>query len=264
MFEDSFMQVALIVGTLAAGLCAYLGNFILLKKMTFISIALAEIAALGVALGFLLNISPNTVSLMATILGILFFWFRSKKLTTPHESIIGLIYAVSAALGILLIARNPLMESTGIDLISGNLLYCNYADIWNMVIIVIIISIVHIIFYKEFIFISFDRETAQAEGLKTGFYDFVLMLTIGLCISFCMKLTGVLFVFASMIIPGLITLNLFKKVSYIIFSSIIIAAICVVLGISASYKFDLPTSPSIICFYGIFYLFSQIGKKLSI
>lgn len=254
MFEESFMKIALIIGILTGALCSYLGNFILLRKMTFVSIALSEVAALGVAVGLLLNFSPNISAFLATFLGILFFWYRSKKLTGIHEGVIGLIYAVSAALGIVLIARSPLIEARGIDLISGNLLYCTFKDIINVSIVTIIVALIHALFFKEFIFISFDRETAQTEGLKTSILDFMLLMTIGICISFCMKLTGILFVFSSMIIPGMIALNIFKKIKYIFIGSGFTVIICIVCGLITSYKFDTPTSPTIICFYGLVYI----------
>jgi ABC-type Mn2+/Zn2+ transport system permease subunit len=77
-----------------------------------------------------------------------------------------------------------------------------------------------------------------------------------------MKLTGILFVFSSMIIPGIITMSLFRHIKTVMLGAPLIALTCVFIGLYFSYKVDTPTSPTIICFYGLSYLLLIIPKKL--
>lgn len=262
MFEYEFIKIALLVGVFSSLLCSYVGNFILLRKMTFISIALSEIAAVGVALGLMFSVSINLCAFFSVLLGVLFFWYQNKKMVATSESFIGCVYAVSAALGIVLVSKNPMMESMGVDLISGNLLYSSYGDVWLVLKVVAVVFFLHVLFFKEFLFISYDRETAVAQSLPVNLYDFILMFSIGLCIAFCMKFTGVLFVFASMIIPPLIALLCFHRIWAVFCGAAVFSCVCVVLGVSVSYNYDLPTSPSIIVFYGLLYLLAWCAKRI--
>jgi len=253
MFSEPFMLIALAVGLLTGGLCAYLGNFLLLKNMTFLSIALSEIAALGVAIGLGLGLQPGFAALLLTFAAVAWFWQQGRKGHRTNEGVIGVLYATSAALAIIVIARNPMLESRGVDLVSGNLLYCTGVDLVAVAAVTMVVALPHILFRRQFLFVSFDQETAKAQGLRSDAWDLALMLSIGLCISVCMRFAGVLFVFASLIIPGMTGLVLFRRVGTIFVASMVLVLAAVILGFAASYRYDLPTSPAVICFYALFY-----------
>jgi ABC-type Mn2+/Zn2+ transport system permease subunit len=253
MFSEPFMLIALGVGLLTGALCAYLGNFLLLKNMTFISIALSEIAALGVAVGLTLHFLPSVSALLLTFVAVIWFWQQGRKGRRANEGQIGVLYAASAALATIVIARNPMLESHGVDLINGNLLYCTDVDLLVMALVSCIVALPHVLFRRQFLFVSSDQETAKAQGLRSDLWDLLLMLSIGLCISLCMRFAGVLFVFASLIIPGMAGLVLSRRVSLVFCASVLIALCSVFLGFITSYRFDLPASPAIICVYALSY-----------
>lgn len=262
MFEEEFLRIALIIGGFSAGLCAFMGHFILMKKMTFIGIALSEIAALGMAVGYLAQLYPPLCSFLAVLAVIITLWVQSAKLSVPHESMIGLIYALAAAGGILVVSKCPLLESSGVDLVNGNLLFCTQADLKQIVPVGLALVLCFMMFFKEFLFTAFDRETAATCGLKSSFWDLFLLLTIGVWISVCIRITGVLFVFSSLIIPPLCVLNVFKNFRMIFFSSVLLAFAAVALGLRYSFLYDLPASPSIVTAYGVFYLGSLLLKRI--
>lgn len=254
MLLDPLLLTALGVGLLSAGLCAYIGNFILMKNMTFIAMALSQIAALGVALGFLFNILPDLAALAAAVAAALFFWHRGGGAQGEGEGMIGFIYVTCAALVLIVVSLNPRLESHGIDLVSGNLLYSTGDDLVLVAITVLTVGVIHAAFRRQFLFISFDAETAQVIGHRTRSLDLLLMLTIAVTVAFCMKLTGMLFVFASLVVPGLTALALAGRVRWVFILSVTIAVTGVLVGTVASFHLDLPTSPAIICCYAVAYL----------
>lgn len=201
ILNETFFRYALISGVIIGGLCAYLGIYIILRRIVFIGLALSEIAALGVALGLFLGWKTDVVSLISVLLGTIFFWkpYRSESYT--NESLVGFVYAMASAVGVLLIVKNPAIESAGIDLIGGNILYTTTSDIWTLLVLSIIVFTLHIALAKEFLFVSFDRETASTVGLKTNLYEFLLYISIGVVIALSMRTGGIIFVFGSLIIP---------------------------------------------------------------
>lgn len=254
VFTEPFLLIALGVGLLTAVMCAYVGNFVLMKGMTFIAIALSEIAALGVALGFVFHLLPDAAALAAELAGVIYFWRHSRAGKGQTDGVIGFIYATAAAVVLLIISKNPRLEAHGIDLISGNLLYSTLPDLVVIALVALVIAVLHLLFRREFLFVSFDRETARTLGLKSGGFDLLLMLTFGVVIAFSMKLTGMLFVFASLIVPGLAALSVARRVHRVFLASVVFAAAAVVIGLTASFHFDLPSSPTIICVYALCFL----------
>ncbi len=262
ILNATFFRYALISAVIIGGLCAFLGVYIILRRIVFIGLALSEVAALGVALGLILGWRADVVSLIATLAVTLFFWRPHKRESSTNESLIGFVYITAAALGILLIARTPAIKSANVDLIGGNILYTTTSDIWMLSVMAAVMIVLHIALAKEFLFVSFDKETAHTLGLKTNFYDFILYISIGVVIALSMRTGGVLFVFGSLIIPGLIGLTLFTKMKYIFISAVCIAAFSAIIGIFLSYFWDLPSSPTILCVYGIIFIIANLVKRI--
>ncbi|MBU4376646.1 MAG: metal ABC transporter permease [Candidatus Omnitrophica bacterium] len=254
IFKEPFMETALLGGLIVGLICAYLGVFVILKRIVFMGIVLSEVAALGVAIGLFVGISPMFSAFILTILAVLLFWIPFTEKNISREALLGFTYAFCAAMAIILIAKNPIAEARGLNLISGNLLYTTWSDIKLLGIAAAIILFTNMIFFKEFIFISFDRETAFTTGLKTNLLDFLLYLTIGTAISLSMKICGVIFVFASLIIPAMGGLLIAKTIGKIFISSILIALFSVLIGLWLSYKLDLPSGPAIVGLYGLFFI----------
>ena len=263
MLLDPLLLTALGVGLLSAGLCAYIGNFVLMKNMTFIAMALSQIAALGVVLGFLLHVMPDLAALAASVAAALLFWYRERWCQGRAEGTIGFIYVTCAALVLIVVSLNPRLEAQGIDLVSGNLLYSTGEDLGMVAITVLAVGLIHAGFRRQFLFVSFDAETAQVLGQRARSLDLLLMLTIAITVAFCMKLTGMLFVFASLVVPGLTALTLAGRVRWVFTLSVAVALAGVLVGTIASFHLDLPTSPTIICCYAVVYLGTAAWRSVA-
>lgn len=262
IFKESFMQTALIAGLLGAGLCSYLGVFVVLKRIVFIGVALSEIAILGVALGLFVGIDPSALAFALTICAAAFFWAQAAEKDISLESIIGFGYVFSMAASIILIVKNPLAESRGVDFISGNLLYAGWQDIKILGIAALFVLLIHLAFFKEFIFVSFDYETAKTSGIRANLFDFLFFINLGAAISLSMKICGVVFVFASLVVPAMIALRAAKSIGSIFFVSCLSSGLCVVIGLLLSYMGDLPPGPAIAGVYTMVFILMISAKKL--
>jgi len=263
IFKEPFIQTAFWGGIITSLLCAYLGVFVILKRIVFLGIALSQVAALGVALGLFIGINPILSAFLLTILGIVLFWIPFTERNISREALLGFAYAFCSATAIILIAKNPLAEAQGLNLISGNLLYTSWLDIKILAVASLFILALHLTFLKEFIFVSFDRETAFTMGIPANVIDFLLYLSIGITISLSMKICGIVFVFASLIIPAMIGLTLAKQTGMIFFLSCLTAALCVIIGIFLSYIWDFPLGPMIVGLYSfLFFVIAGIKAVL--
>ncbi len=262
LIKEPFFITTLLSGLLVAVLCGYLGLFIHLKKVIFISIALSEIAALGIVLGIIFGFEPTLASIVLTMIGVFLLSTENFLKNYSKESVVGFIYVLCISMAIILISKNPAIEAGHTDFASGNLLYSTWTDVMWIGVVGGIIMLIHIIFGKYFFYISFDSLSAASVGIKIYFYDLLLYLTLGMAISVSMKISGVLFVFASLVMPVMCGLVFAKNIKSIAIISFLVSVLSVVLGIVISYFFDFPTSPTIVIIYCLFFGVFSIIKKL--
>lgn len=253
-FRLPFMQAALASGCLIAAVCAYLGVFLILKRMVFVGVALSEIAAVGIALGLLVGMDPYWCAFTLVFIGVLLFWFSRKIMILSQESLIGFAFACAASLSILLVAKIPMAEAEGLNLLEGNLLFATSKEILFLAAAGTILLAIHLVFFRKFLFCSFDRDTSCTMGINADLYDFLIYTTIGAMIAISMKIAGVIFVFASMIIPALTGLVLSRRIVTVLLISVMSSIFCVFSGVYFSYIQDLPTGPSIVGVFSILFL----------
>jgi len=266
IFSERFIQVGLTASLILGGICAYLGVFLILKRIVFVGAALSQMAAVGVVIGHMIGhqigLNLEALAFLFSILGVLLFWMPVSGGSITRESLIGYTYIFASALAILIIAKDPLAEAENIDLFSGNILFVTGFDLFLISIISGLIFIVHMIFRKEFVFVSFDPTTAQTLKIPARFYDFLIYLTLGIAISVGIRSAGMLFIFSSLIIPAMIGMTLFQRLIWIFLASVISVWISSVFGIVFSYKFDMPTGPTISVANAIMLLISLFVKRI--
>ena len=254
LFRDA-LYGALVIGVA----CSALGVYVVLRRIVFVGAALAQISSAGIALAmwlaglgvalFGLTSHPVALSLIVTLTGALFFAGGGRPRIPPDASI-GVAYAVAAALGILLIAKAVTGEAHDIFL-QGNILGITRSDTIVLLAVSIPVLLVHLVFYKEFLFVSFDRETARTLGYNITFWNLLLYLTLGLVIAFAMQFAGVMLVFNFLVLPAVTGMLLSRRMGGMFAWAIGSALVAALVGFSISVPFDLPSGPAIIAVSGV-------------
>lgn len=263
MLQQPFMHQIFVGGVLIAALCAYLGVYIVLKRIVFVGAALAQASSAGVALAFFLSarfsglrgfdferLAPVTA--LAFTLGVVMLLALQKpKLVITHEASIGIYYAVLSAVAVLLLAVAAQGEADILNLLFGNILAISWLQVGLLLGLVVVVGALHACFSKEFLFVSFDPEMAQTLGLRAAFWDLLLYLSLGLTISLTIRMAGALVVFTYLVIPAATALVLCGQARLIFWAAIIIGVLDTLGGISLSYILDLPTGSTIIALSGL-------------
>ena len=172
VLKEPFLRYALVAGLLAGSVCAFLGAYVILRRIVFLGVALSEAAALGVALGLFAGWNPEVTASSVTLLTALLFSLSARFRVLSQESLIGWAYVVAAGVAIILIARNPVAEAHGLDVVSGSLLYASGREIWQLGILAAAVLLVFTALHRMLIFVSFDKETARSMGIPTSAYEF--------------------------------------------------------------------------------------------
>jgi ABC-type Mn2+/Zn2+ transport system permease subunit len=170
------------------------------------------------------------------------------------------VYAVAAALGILLIAKAKTGEAHDIFL-QGNILGITHSDTMVLLAVAVPVLLVHLVFFKEFLFVSFDRETARTLGYNVVFWNLLLYLTIGLVIAFAMQFAGVMLVFDFLVLPAVTGLLLSRSMGGMFAWSVASGLLAALIGFSISVPFDLPSGPAIIAVSGAIVLIAWLLRR---
>ena len=239
--------------------CSVLGVYVVLRRIVFVGAAIAQLSSAGIALalylagaGFISGLPghPTAFALVFALAGAMFFGLGGgQRAGVPPDATIGVAYAVAASAGILLVAKAKVGEAHDIFL-QGNILGITRPDTLLLLAITIPVLVVHLLFYKEFLFVSFDRETARTLGYRVTFWNLFLYFTLGLVIAFAMQFAGVMLVFNFLVLPAVTGLLLARSMSGIFTISVISALAAAVVGFSLSVPFDLPSGPAIIAVSG--------------
>lgn len=258
-------------GALLIGLtCSVLGVWVVLRRIVFVGAALAQLSSAGLALALLLGglgiggeltHHPVAVSLLLTLGGAAFFAIGHKERAgVPPDATIGVTYAVAAAAGILLIAKAKGGEAHDIFL-QGNILGVTMSDVYVLIAVTVPVLLLHAVFHKEFLFVSFDRETARTLGYRVAAWEQLLYFTFGIVIAFAMQFAGVLLVFNYLVLPAVTGILLARSMAGIFAVSALAGVTASVVGFALSVPFDLPSGPAIIAVSGALAALSWIARQ---
>lgn len=263
----SVMMLPLLACLVLTGIHAYLGFHVIERQVIFVDLALAQIAALGsgfaLVLGFGLE-SPQAygLSLLFTIAGAAVFSLtRFKKQKVPHEAIIGIVYAVSAAMLIMVLSRSGEGDEHIREALVGNILLVSKPEIFKMFLTYSAIGILHFIYRRQFLMISQNPEEAFQKGLNVRFWDFLFYVSFGIVVTSSVKIAGVLLVFAFLIVPPVGAMLLSNRLSVRLILGWGVGILASVLGMAASYCLDFPTGASVVCMLGLLLIGVSVFKE---
>jgi zinc/manganese transport system permease protein len=234
------------------GIHAYLGMHVIQRKVIFVDLALAQIAALGATFGFLLGISPHgrgayVFSLGFAIAGAAIFSLtRMRHERVPQEAIIGIVYAGALALAILVADRAPQGAEHIKETLVGSILWVTWPTVLKTAGIYALVGALHIALRKRFLQISFRPEQAFAEGRWVRLWDFIFYVTFAFVITSSVAIAGVLLVFSFLVIPAVIATLFAARISVRLAVGWTVGIAACLIGLVASYRFDMPSGPTVV------------------
>jgi len=238
------------------GIHGYLGIHVLKRKVIFVDLAMAQIAALGAAYAILLGYDPKhpensfpiyLFSLGFTLVGAAVISLsRMKKEKVPHEAFIGIVYASASALAMLLLSKTPTEGEQIKHMLVGSLLTVQASKVWTTAAIYAVIGLFHWVFRAKFFAISEDADAAERAGISVRFWDFLFYVSFGFVITSSVSIAGVLLVFSYLVVPGVIAVMFAESTRARVAVAWSVGTLVSVLGMVISNAGDFPTGPSIV------------------
>ncbi|MDD4013799.1 MAG: metal ABC transporter permease, partial [Candidatus Omnitrophica bacterium] len=245
--QYEFMRNALMAALLASLACGVIGTYVVVKRISFISGAIAHAAFGGVGIGYFLGVNPVLTLLPFSVLSALCIGLVSKKTRLSEDSAIGMFWAVGMAIGILFVGLTPGYTPDLFSYIFGNILTVPLADIAIMAALDLIILISVALLYKEFLAVSFDEEYAEVSGLATTVLYLLMLCLVAITVVVLIRVVGIVLVIALLTIPASIAreIGCFSLRRMMVVSSLL-GGVFTMSGLALSYMVDIPSGAAII------------------
>lgn len=263
-----FIRYALIAGLLSSVSFGIIGSFVVVKRISYIAGAIshAALAGIGGALYFQEKlgtpwISPLHGAVIASLAAALIIGLVSIHYKEREDTIIGTIWAIGMAIGLLFIARTPGYVDP-MSFLFGNILLVGKQELVLILMLDALVILIGILFYQQFLALSFDEEFARLRGIKTRLYYILMIILIALTVVLMVTVVGIVMVIALLTIPAA-TAGLFsRKLWQMMVLASVFCALFTSLGLGTSYVLDFPSGSTTIVLAGSVYLLGLVGSKL--
>lgn len=262
----------MIVGAAAGAICGYLGVYVVLKRIIFVSAALTQISSFGVAMSFYLQslglalfstiIGPFAISLILTCAAGAFFALKRDFLRISSEGIIAFGFLIASG-GVIILGDRIAVGAHDIStILFGSAVVVAPTEVYIIPAAAFSAFIIHLFLYKDFVFVSFDGEAARLFKYPVRILNTLLLVTVAVVVAVATRALGALPVFALLALPPLAALNLTEKLRLVFVISTILGVLSASLGYFFSFILSMPTGASITVCAAIIFLLSISVREL--
>jgi zinc transport system permease protein len=261
LLRYDFLQHALLAGILAGVACGVVGTFVVVRRISFIAGAIAHCVLGGLGAARYLQVvrgwdwlDPLHGAVAAALLAALIIGLVSLRVKEREDTIIGALWAVGMAVGILFIARTPGYNEDLMSYLFGNILLVRARDLWLMVGLDALVVFLVVALYAELQAICFDEEFARLRGLNVELYYLLLLALTALTVVLLVSVVGLVLVIALLTLPVAIASQFAGTIRGTMILAAALSVAFTTSGLALSYAPDLPAGATTIVLAGVAYL----------
>jgi len=256
-----FIQRAYLAGSFIAVLCAVLGIFLVLRKLSLIGDGLSHVSFGAIALGLFFGIYPFYVAVPAVVLASYFILKLTEKARIYGDAAIGIVSSVGIAGGVILAS---LSHGFNVDLFSylfGNILAISVQEVYLSIALSVSALFAIIFLYNDLFSATFDEDYAKVSGIKTERINLILIFLTAITVVLAIKVVGIMLVSALLILPAVAALQIAKSFKVAMIVAAAISVFSVLAGVTISFYYDLPAGAAIVMINFILFLFLFFLRK---
>jgi zinc transport system permease protein len=239
-----------------------MGTLVVVNRIVFLSGGIAHAAYGGIGLSFYFGIPYLIGTIGFSFVAAMVMAAVSIKAKHRSDTIIGVVWAIGMAVGIILLDLTP---GYNVDLMSylfGSILTVPLSDIHIMLVIGGLATVLVAYFYKDLLALSYDEEFAQIRGVPVKGLYFTLIGMLAITIVMVIQVVGLILIIALLTIPPFIIEKHAKSLAQMMIGSSILGAVFTVVGLWISYTYNLTSGASIILVSGIVFFISLMVDQI--
>jgi zinc transport system permease protein len=257
-----FMRNALLDGVIVSAACGVVGTLVVLNRIVFISGGIAHAAYGGVGIAYFLGLNPVGGAGGFSLLSSLAMGYVHRKEKARADTIIGVMWALGMALGIIFVSLSPGYKADLMSYLFGSILAVSTGDLWLMAVIALVVLAFVLVFYRLLLAISFDETFSTVRNVPVGLLSMAMIVLIGLTVVISMRVVGLILVIALLTIPPAIANLYVREMRGIMVLSTGLSLLFMIAGLLVSYALNLPSGAVIILLVGLAYALAAISKGI--
>lgn len=249
-FQYDFLLYALLGTIFLALTCGLISPLIIARKNAFMGAAISHSTLLGLAISLSFFEAAQALpvfmsTLLITIFLTLFLAYSTFRQKLPNDSLIGIFYTSTMALGIIIHTLFAKDQSDLLSFLFGNILLLTIEDLYLSFAILVITALVILVPLKKWLFMTFDEEGAITSGIKAQIYHYTFFVLLAFLIVTSIKLAGTVLVETLLLVPGFFALKFSKNIVQTFVVSTLFSTIFAVVGIVLANAFGLPSGATL-------------------
>ena len=243
-FSYGFMFRSLMVAILVGLMLPLLGAYVINRNLGFMGDAIAHASLPALVVGLLIGVNIVIAAIPAAIIIALMIGYLISRSKIGEDTAIGIIFSSLFALGFILLSIFKGVALDVEDLLFGQILGVSNLDVSITLILSVIVIITLLIFYKQFLFVSFDPTGAKVAGLRVKLLDNIFLVVLSLAIIASLQSVGIILVLSMLITPAAAAKLLMKSFHGAMIVGSVFGIIASMSGLYLSYYLDFPSGPS--------------------
>lgn len=245
-----------LIGVAVAAASAYLGSFMVLKRMSLVGDALSHVALPGMAIAILIGISPMIGAFVALTIAIIGIWYLGEKSEIYPEALVGIFFTGSLAIGLLITPNSELFEA-----LFGNLQKITSIEGVAAIILSLLIMAGTYFIAKKLMVGIVSEDLAKSINIKTKFVNLFYLLMVGAVVALGVKFVGTLLTGALVIVPAVAAKNISKSIVSFHLFSIAIGVVSALVGIFIASIYNLSAGPIVVLISILLFILTFLARR---
>jgi zinc transport system permease protein len=267
LIHHAFMQYALFAGVLAGVACGIVGTYVVARRITYIAGGISHTVLGGMGIAFYFSVVYNWKALhplygaiAAALLAAVVIGLVSLRAKEREDTVIGALWAVGMAVGVLFISRTPGYNENLMSYLFGNILMVSARDLWLIGILDLVVVGATLAFYNQLQAVCFDEEFARVRGINVEFFYLLLLCLVALTVVLLLTVVGVVMVIALLVLPAAVAGFFSRTLKQNMILAVLLSVAFTTVGLAVSYQPNLPAGATIIILAGATYLVVMLVK----
>lgn len=252
--QYEFFVHGLIAASLVGAICGLIGVYIVLRRMSYIGHGLSHAVFGGAVVSYVMNWNFYLGAGLWGFLSALLINMVTRRKKIGADAAIGVVTTASFAIGVAIISQYRRFTKNFEAALFGNILGVTTQDLWAIAAVTAISGLLIFIFYRQFLFTTFDAEVARIYGVPTGWVESLFSLMLAATIIVSMQVMGVTMIAAAIVFPAVASRLVTDSFNKMVFLSTLIGFLCGVVGMYSSFYFNVSSGATIVLVAALFFM----------
>ncbi|WP_154199029.1 metal ABC transporter permease [Ancylomarina sp. 16SWW S1-10-2] len=258
LLNYSFFQNAMGAAILASISCGIIGTYIVARRIVFISGGITHASFGGIGIAWFLGLNPILGATVFGVLSALGIECISKKTDVRQDSVIGILWALGMALGIIFIYLTPGYAPNLLSYLFGSILTVSSLDLYLLSALCVLTILIFAFMMRPILYMAFDEDYAQTHDTPVQFLNYLMIALVALAIVLNIRVVGIILVISFLTIPQTIANMFTQDFSKMIFGAIGFGILGSLFGLFMAYKLNVPSGATIIFSFVILFIIAKL------